>query len=112
MNAAFEIRALVEYLQWHPDKLKREGDVYLGLCPIHRDTIFRTLVLNPRNNTYHCRHMACPGHAPADFLDLLCRVRGESLPTAMLHAAAHFGQEYFRLSDSQLRILRELAAAG
>lgn len=110
MNSALEIRALVNFLNYQPEKLKREGDIFLAMCPIHRDTVFRTLVLNPRNNTYQCRYQACPGNHAADFLDLVVRVQRVTLPEAIDALVKHFGPSYFRLNISQLETIAGLLA--
>lgn len=110
VNKAFEVAELIDYINWHPTKLVRTGDVYLAFCPIHRDTLFRTLVLNPRNNTYHCKHGGCPGSAPADFIDLLTRMKGLTIPEVIMDAISHFGPEYFRLSEKQVAVVEKLAA--
>lgn len=108
VNSGFEIVRLMEYIGWYPDKLIRYGDVYITVCPIHRDEVFRTLVLNPRNNTYHCKHVNCPGNRPSDFLDLLVRVQNTTMPEAIQDAIKHFGAEYFRLNPKQVRLIDEL----
>lgn len=110
MNSALEIRALVQFLSYMPERLKREGDVFVAMCPVHRDEVFRTLVLNPRNNTYHCRYQACPGHHAADFLDLVVRVQRVTLPEAIDNLVKHFGPSYFRLNISQLETIAGLLA--
>jgi hypothetical protein len=112
VNGAFDVRDLVEFIGWHPKKLVRTGDIYVALCPIHRDTIFRTLVINPRNNTYHCKHGGCPGNAPADFIDLITRVRGTTIPEVIEAVIAHFGADYFRLTERQLVVVGRLADAA
>lgn len=110
VNAALEVRALVRTIGWHPDRLIREGDVYLALCPLHRETVFRTLVLNPRANTYHCKHVACQGHQPGDFLDLLARVRSCTLPEVLEGLVTQFGAEHFRLTPPQVALIHDLVA--
>jgi hypothetical protein len=108
VNSAFEVRGLIEYIGWHPEKLTQRGDVFSALCPIHQDPVFRTLVLNPRKNTYHCEHGNCPGNYPADFLDLLVKVFHKPLPEVIQDAVDHFGAEYFRLTPRQLKVIEEL----
>lgn len=108
VNSAFEVRGFADYIGWHAEKMVRQGDVFRMYCPIHGETVFRTLVLNPRNNTYHCEHTACPGHHAADFLDLLCKVQNKSLPEVIQDAVDHFGAEYFRLNERQLKVLGKL----
>ncbi|CAN5450300.1 hypothetical protein BH09SUM1_BH09SUM1_06240 [soil metagenome] len=108
VNASLDVESLIGYVNWHPDKLVRSGDVYHALCPIHRETIFRTLTLNPRNNTYHCKHVNCPGNYTSDFLDLIVKVSGKSLPEVMMGLVQSFGPERFRLTSRQMKILDEL----
>lgn len=108
VNSSFEIRQFIQYVGHFPEKLKRDGDLYLALCPIHGETVFRTLILNPRNNTYHCSHFACPGHQPADFLDLLVRVRNSTLPEVLDDVIEHFGPAYFRITPAQREVVKDL----
>jgi hypothetical protein len=110
MNAVFDVRTLVQYLAWLPNKLVRSGDVYLALCPLHNEQVFRTLNLNPRNNTYQCTHGGCVGNSPADFLDLIVRTQGKPLGLVTQELVDHFGPDYFRLSDRQLQVIRRMAA--
>ena len=108
VNAALESRSLIQYIGWLPEKMIRSGDVYLAMCPIHQDAIFRTLVLNPRNNTYICKHVHCTGNSPADFLDLLVKVSRRSLPEVIDDLVTHNGAEHFRLQDPQVKLIKEL----
>ncbi len=109
INSSLHVHDLVDYIDWHADKIVRSGDVFFIHCPIHRDEVFRTLVLNPRNNTYHCKHVNCPGSRPSDFLDLVVKVSEKTLPEVLIDIVDHFGAEYFRLTDYQLRIIAEAA---
>lgn len=109
MNSAITAQEVMEYLQYHPDKVVRSGEVYLALCPIHGETVFRTLVLNPRNNTYQCRYSSCAGNNASDFLDLIVRVTGKELAMAMLDLVAHYGAPKFSLTERQLATLGKLA---
>lgn len=109
VNSGFDVRSLMDFIDWHPDRLVRSGDIFLALCPIHRDNLFRTLVLNPRNNTYVCKHVNCPGHRPADFLDLLVKVYNKSFPEVIERVVAHFGPNYFRLNKKQIEIIADMA---
>lgn len=108
MNASLDLRAVMEYVGWWPDKLVRNGDVWLGLCPIHKEEVFRTLVLNPRNNTYECKHVNCAGNSPADLLDLVVKTSGKTLPEVLMDMIGHFGAEHFRLTEKQLEFIGDL----
>lgn len=108
MNAGLDLQAVVEYIGWWPEKLVKSGDVYLGLCPIHKEEVFRTLVLNPRNNTYECKHVNCAGNSPADLLDLIVKTSGRTLPEVLKAMVDHFGADHFRLTDRQLDFITDL----
>jgi hypothetical protein len=108
VNSALSVQQVIQTIGWHPDKLIRSGDVYLAFCPLHRDEVFRTLVLNPRNNTYVCKHHGCPGHAPADLLDLLARAFNRTLPEVIQQLIDEMGAEHFRLTDHQQAVVRGL----
>lgn len=108
VNSSFEVRQLMEYIGWKHDKIVRSGDVFLAHCPIHRDEVFRTLVLNPRNNTYQCKHVNCAGNRASDFLDLLTKVCAKTGPEVIEDAIAHFGADYFRLTSRQVGVIKEL----
>jgi hypothetical protein len=108
VNSGLEINDLLTYLNWYPEKLIRQGDVFITLCPIHQDTIFRTLVINTRNKTYCCKHVHCPGNHPSDYLDLLVKARQLPLPKVLDDVIEHFGPEYFRLSDKQVQAVKGL----
>ncbi|MCC5875362.1 MAG: hypothetical protein JJU11_03985 [Candidatus Sumerlaeia bacterium] len=108
VNAALDVRRVVEYIGWETEKLVRSGDIYLGMCPIHHEKMFRTLELNPRNNTYECKHVNCPGNAPSDLLDLIVKSSRKSLPEVLLNLANHFGPDQFRLTDRQMEFLADL----
>ncbi len=105
INATFEIRQLIKYCGGQPDKLVKSGEVFHAHCPIHGDDLFRTLVLNPRNNTYHCNHGNCPGSKPADFLDLIVRSKQKPLAQIIENLISEFGPDYFRLSQRQVEIV-------
>lgn len=108
MNNALQIHDLVDYIDWYPDKLIRSGDVYLALCPIHRDPTFRTLVLNPRNNTYICKHINCLGNQPADLIDLIVKAKDEPVPEALANLVERFGADYFHLTERQQKVIADL----
>lgn len=109
VNSGLNVHLMMEHIGWYPEKIVRQGEIYRALCPIHREEVFRTLVLNPRNNTYHCEHQQCLGKHPADFLDLLSKVFDLTLPEVIKRMVDEFGAEQFRLSDRQVQTIERLA---
>jgi DNA primase len=41
-----------------------------AFCPIHRETIFRTLVIDPEKKTFHCSNFNCAGHKGGNLINL------------------------------------------
>ncbi len=108
VNAELRVPQVIEFIGWYPERLVKFEDVYLALCPIHGDKVFRTLVLNPNGNTYQCRHVNCPAGSPSDLIDLVARCFGESMPEALARLVDHFGPDAFGLSESELAVLAEI----
>lgn len=108
VNAELRVPQVIEFIGWHPERLVKFDDVYLALCPIHGDKVFRTLVLNPHGNTYQCRHVNCPGNSPSDLIDLVAQAFNETMPEALARLVEHFGAEAFGLNEYELEVLEEV----
>lgn len=108
VNQAFDARQFLSFLNYKPEMARRNGDVWLAMCPIHKETVFRTLVINPRNNTYHCENHSCPANKPGDFIDLYCKARNLTIPESIRELVNHFGAEYFGLTPKQLSVIDDL----
>jgi tetratricopeptide (TPR) repeat protein len=72
-----EIDALdvLEFIDFHPETISRDGSRVRAACPIHRDAVFRTLVVEHGGHVYRCSKVDCPGHEGGDLIDLLARSR-------------------------------------
>jgi hypothetical protein len=112
VNAALESRQVLEYLEWFPEKMIRSGDIYLAYCPIHKDKLFRTLALNPRNNTCHCHHMDCPQNQTSDFLELIVKASGKTIAQVIRDLVVRFGADQFNLAEGQMRFINEMAESS
>lgn len=106
INAALDARDLIQIIDYHADKAIRSGGLYRMYCPIHGDTVFRTLLLNPRRNTVHCEYSACAAHQPMDFIELLARCRGCSRPKAVVELIETLGPQKLKLNEDQEGFLR------
>src|SRR5690349_18550474 len=53
----------------------RDGIMLACPCPIHHDTINKTLKIDLRNNHYKCDWHQCSGSRGGDFLDLYCKAK-------------------------------------
>jgi DNA primase len=105
INSALDIRELIDLIGYYPNRAIKVGGLWRTLCPVHNETIFRTLVINPRRNTYHCEHGVCPAHQPGDLIDLLAKARGCSRAKAVNELLQRIGSEKLRLTDRQFASL-------
>lgn len=110
INSSLDVKEFIDLLGYHADKAIRTAGLWRMFCPIHGDTLFRTLVINPRRNTYHCEYSLCAIHKPADLVDLLARVRGVAREAAVGELLDRFGAQHLRLTATQEVMLREHVA--
>jgi len=112
INGALDTRAVIDLLGYHPDKAIRSGNLWRMYCPVHKDTIFRTLVLNPRRNTCHCEYSACEAHRPTDYIELIARARKTTRTKAVRFIIEHFGTDHLKLSEQQMETLKHFLSTA
>ena len=108
INGALDARELIDFIDYFPERANRSGKLFRVFCPVHKERIFRTLIINPRRNTHHCEHQPCPAHQPGDLIDLVSRARGVTRRKAVALLIEHFGPERLRLSERQVERLQEM----
>ena len=108
INASLDIKEYVAFLDYHPERAIKSQGLYRMLCPLHGETVFRTLVLNPRRNTAHCEHSGCDGHRPCDLIELAMKVYRKTREEIVLMMLDHFGQERLQLTNDLVEQLRQL----
>lgn len=64
---------LLEYIDFHPESIQRDGPRLRASCPIHRDSVFRTLLVEFATSAYHCSKADCPGAEGGDLIDLVAK---------------------------------------
>ncbi len=106
INGALDVRDVIDLLDYNADKAIQSGGLWRLYCPIHNETVFRTLVINPRRNTYFCEYSACPAHQPGDLIELLSRVRQIHKAEVVLTLLKKFGTEKLRLTVEQGKLLK------
>lgn len=108
INSALDAREVIDFIDYFPERANRVGKLYRAFCPVHKERLFRTLVVNPRRNTHHCEHQPCPAHQPGDLIDLVARAHGVSRKKAAALLIAHFGPERLKLSDRQAQRIQDM----
>jgi chromosomal replication initiation ATPase DnaA/DNA-binding SARP family transcriptional activator len=98
-----EVDALdvLELIDFHPETISRDGGRLRAACPIHRDAMFRTLVVENSAKSYRCSKSDCPGHEGGDLVDLLARARKIGYDDALKVLIEEFMIEVDLPEDSQ-----------
>lgn len=106
VNSAIDVQQFVNILNFHPDRAIQSMGLWRLYCPVHGDTLFRTLVINPRRNTCHCDHTNCAAHGPSDLIDLLAKVRQTNRASAVLELIEQIEPARLTLTGEQEQLVR------
>ncbi len=96
IRAALTGETVLRRINYRPEMIQDAGDQLKCFCPIHKETIFRTLILDKRNGRYRCSNYNCPGNAGGDLIDLYARARDLSYEQALLELATVAGVDVDR----------------
>lgn len=75
INERTDAVQLLNRLGYAADKLQIVGDSIKAFCPIHKDTRFRSLLIDAPKHTYKCTLKTCAGFAGGTLVDLFAKVR-------------------------------------
>lgn len=70
VNEKIGAEALLRQIGYAADKIQISGDSVKAFCPIHRDTRFRSLILDAKKRNFKCTIKTCDGHAGGSLVDL------------------------------------------
>jgi len=71
-----EVKTVLETISYRTDTIQEIGDVIKCFCPIHKEQVFRTLIINPKDKSYRCSYSLCGGNKGGDLLSLYALSRG------------------------------------
>lgn len=91
VRQALDAGDVLLHIDYRPETIQDCGDRIKCFCPIHHETIFRTLVIEKADGTYRCSNFSCDGNAGGDLIDLFARARGISYEQALLALAGAVG---------------------
>lgn len=78
-------------INYRPEMIQNAGDGLKCFCPIHKETIFRTLLVDAKAGRYRCSNFSCAGAGGGDLIDLYARSSGMGYEQAMVELANAFG---------------------
>jgi len=90
VNEQLDPRAVLELIGYHTDKLQESAETFRGFCPIHRETVFRTLIIDKSKRTFRCMYSLCKGAAGGTLVELYALAKELSLENALEELVAHF----------------------
>lgn len=73
LREKLEILPVIKLINYRLDTVHELGDTIKCFCPIHREAVFRTLIIDRRTRRYRCSYSLCPGHKGGDLIDLYAR---------------------------------------
>ncbi|MEN6625271.1 MAG: DnaA/Hda family protein [Candidatus Sumerlaeia bacterium] len=93
VRQALDGGAILRRIGYRPEMIQETGDSIKSFCPIHKETIFRTLLIDKRAGRYRCSNYNCEGAVGGDLIDLYARSRGLGYEQALLELASQAGVE-------------------
>ncbi len=82
--------ALLRKIGYRTETIQVSGPNVKSFCPIHKDQIFRTLVLDRDHWNYRCTNKQCAGAAGGDLIDFYAKCKGFTYEEAMMDLARAF----------------------
>ena len=67
---------ILKIIDYRTDTIQEIGDTVKCFCPIHKEQVFRTLIINPKDKTYRCSYSLCPGNKGGDLISLYALSQG------------------------------------
>ena len=88
---ALDATAVLHNIDYRTEMIQDTGAQIKCFCPIHKETIFRTLVVDKKERSYRCSNFSCAGAVGGDLVDLFARATGYGYEQALLELAGSFG---------------------
>lgn len=102
--------AILRRIDYLPEMINDTGRTIKCFCPIHKETIFRTLIIDKPSGTYQCGNSNCPGRHGGDLIDLYAKTEDLSYEQALLELSEHFGvQVDMKLIEKYIQAALEVA---
>ncbi|MBI1784903.1 tetratricopeptide repeat protein, partial [Candidatus Sumerlaeota bacterium] len=93
LRKAVDPEALLRKINYRTETIQAAGQTIKSFCPIHKDQIFRTFVVERDHWSYKCTNKQCAGAAGGDLIDLYAKCRGLNYEEAIMEMAKLFGVE-------------------
>lgn len=75
INSRIDIARLMKLIDYRSDKIQDSGETLKGFCPIHRESVFRTLIIDKSQHTFRCMYGLCDGSEGGNLIQLFSLAR-------------------------------------
>lgn len=84
VNSKLDAVRLLELIGYFPEKIQVSPNTasIKAFCPVHKDTKFRSLVIETDRNTYQCTLKSCPCHSGGVLVELYAQAKSIEVVTA------------------------------
>jgi len=76
LREKLEIIPVLKAINYRLDTIQEIGETVKCFCPIHREAVFRTLIIEKRTRRFRCSYSLCKGHKGGDLIDLYALALG------------------------------------
>ncbi|MCD6385797.1 tetratricopeptide repeat protein, partial [Candidatus Sumerlaeota bacterium] len=117
VNQQIDPHWLINQINYYPEKAQVVLDTLKCFCPLHKDTKFRSMIIDTANKKYRCTLKTCAGYEGGRLVGLYARVENIS----QLHAALKIAKmlsikiderPLYELSDEYTHQAEEKLQAG
>jgi len=82
-NTRLDPRVLLQKMGFAEEAIADEGTRIRLYCPIHKDQVRRSLILDKTQNRFQCQYKDCPAHNGGPLVELLALYLGVGVPEAI-----------------------------
>ncbi|MFB3896417.1 MAG: tetratricopeptide repeat protein [bacterium] len=93
INKQLNVELVLEKIGVNISSANIEGQSIKCFCPIHKESIFRSLTIYKDQLKYKCAYTLCPGNKGGTLLDLYCQTTKLPLTSAILYWAKELKME-------------------
>ncbi|MFP4580952.1 MAG: DnaA ATPase domain-containing protein [Candidatus Sumerlaeia bacterium] len=86
-----DCRAVLEYLNYRPDTIQETDKTVRCFCPVHKESVVRTLTIDKSNKKGKCLYTPCPARKSTNLISLVALTKGIEEDEALIELVQHFG---------------------
>lgn len=88
---ALDTRAVLEYLAYRPDTIQETDKTVRCFCPVHKESVVRTLTIDKESKRGKCLYTPCPARKPTNLIKLVALAKGIEDDEALIELVQRFG---------------------